>query len=193
MPELQLLISDLTSGDDQVAENSIESIAAWGETALPALFDLSNSSDPEKRWWALRALAVIPYPNVLPRLQRGLYDPDLSVRQCAALGLSQQPAAEAIPDLIILLDDQDRLLARLASDALIASGSQAVPVLIETLENGSQLAKIEAVRALAMIGDKNSIGALFKAWQEGSAIVQYWAEEGLDRMGVGMQFFTPNE
>ena len=192
MPELQLLISALTSGDDQVAESSIESIAALGETALPALFDLSNSSDPEKRWWALRALAVIPHPNVLLRLQRGLHDPDLAVRQCAALGLSQQSATEAIPDLIILLDDQDRLLARLASDALIASGSQAVPVLIETLENGSQFAKIEAVRALALIGDKSAIPALFKTWQEGSAIVQHWAEEGLDRMGVGMQFFTPN-
>lgn len=191
MPTLQSLISNLISGDDQAAENSVESIAALGETALPALFGLLDSPNPEERWWALRALAVIPHPQVPPRLQQGLHDPDLNVRQCAALGLSQQPAAEAIPDLVNLLNDGDRLLARLASDALIASGSQAVSTLIETLENGSHPAKIEAVRALALIGDKNSIGALFKAWQEGSAIIQHWAEEGLNRMGVGMQFFTP--
>jgi len=191
MPKLQSLIANLKSGDDQVAENSVESIAALGETALPALFGLLDSPNPEERWWALRALAVIPHPQVPARLQRALHDPDLAVRQCAALGLSQQPAAEAIPELIILLDDRDRLLARLGGDALIASGDQAVSTLIETLENGSHPAKIEAARALALIGDKNSIGALFKAWQEGSAIIQHWAEEGLNRMGVGMQFFTP--
>lgn len=191
MPNLQSLISSLTSGNDQIAENSVSQIAALGETALPALFDLMDSPDPERRWWALRALAVIPHPEVPPRLREALQDPDPAVRQCAALGLSQQPTAEAILDLITLMDDQDRLLARLAGDALIAAGNQAVPALIETLENGSQPARIEAVRALALIADKSAIPALFKAWQEGSAIIQYWAELGLDRMGVGMQFFTP--
>ena len=192
MPDLQSLISDLTSGDDQVAENSIESIAALGETALPALFNLSDSPDPENRWWALRALAMIPHPLVPSRLQQGLHDPDLTVRQCAVLGLSQQPSADVILDLIATLNDRDRLLARLAGDALIAVGSDALPALIETLEHGSQPAKIEATRALALIGDKNSIGELFKAWQEGSALIQHWAEEGFDRMGVGMQFFMPD-
>lgn len=190
-PDLQLLVSNLTSGDDEVAENSVDKITALGESALPALFDLLDSTDPLKRWWALRTLAVIPHPEVPPRLRDALHDPDPDVRQCAALGLRQQPLAESIPDLIAILNDKDRLLARLVGDALIAHGSEAVPSLIETIENASQPAKIEVVRALALIGDQSAIPALFKAWQEGSAIIQYWAEEGLDRMGVGMQFFTP--
>jgi len=192
MPDLQFLISNLISGDDQVAEATVVEIAALGDSALPALFDLLDTSDPEKRWWALRTLAVIPHPEVPRRLRKALSDLDPAVRQCAALGLSQQSTAEAIPDLINILDGRDRLLARLAGDALIAASSQAVPALIETLENGSQAAKIEAVRALALIGDKNSIGALFKAWQEGTAIIQHWAEVGFERMGVGMQFFKPD-
>jgi HEAT repeat protein len=192
MSNLQNLISKLISGDDQVAEATVEEIAALGDSALPALFDLLDTTDSEKRWWALRTLAVIPHPEVPPRLMAALRDPDLAVRQCAALGLSQQPIAEATPDLITLLESGDRLLARLAGDALIAAGSLAVPALIDTLENGTQAAKIEAVRALALIGDKNSIGALFKAWQEGTAIIQHWAEVGFERMGVGMQFFTPD-
>jgi HEAT repeat protein len=189
--DLQSLITNLTSGDDRIAENSVEPIAALGESALPALFELIDSPDPEKRWWGLRALAVIPHPEVPPRLQEALHDPDLAVRQCAVLGLGQQPSAESIPDLIILLDDQDRLLARLAGDALIAVGEQAVPALSKTLENGSQRTKIEAARVLALIGDPSSIPVLFKAWQEGSAMIQHWVEEGFDRMGVGMQFFQP--
>jgi len=192
MLPLASLIANLTSGDDQLAEAAVEQIAAWGEIALPALFDLLNSPDPEKRWWALRTLASIPHPDVPPRLGEGLHDPDPAVQQCAALGLSRQPWAEAIPDLIVFLVDEDRLLARLAGDALIALGSPAILPLGETLKNGSQRAKIEAARALALIGDKSAIPALFQAWQEGSALVQYWAEEGLDRMGVGMQFFAPD-
>jgi HEAT repeat protein len=162
-----------------------------GETALPALFALLDSADPEKRWWALRVLAVIRHPEVPPRLRDALVDPDTAVRQCAVLGLSKQPITAAIPDLIAILGDEDRLLTRLAGDALIATGNQALPALIATLENGSQPAKIEAARALALIGDQDSIPALFKAWQHGSTLVQYWAEEGLDRLGVGMQFFRP--
>jgi len=192
MTNLQSLIANLTSGDDAVAEESVEEIAALGEIALPALFDLLDSAGPDQRWWALRALAVIPHPEIPPKLRDALHDPDTAVRQCAALGLSGQPAAEAIPDLITLLDDHDRLLARLAGDALIALGSEALSILIATLENGSQPAKIEATRALALIGDKNAIPALFKAWQNGSTLVQHWAEIGFDRMGVGMQFFSPD-
>lgn len=192
MADLQNLISKLISGEDRIAEGSVEEIATLGGSALPALFDLLEAAEPEERWWALRTLAVIPHPEVPPRLVAALKDPDPAVRQCATLGLSQQPYEAAIPDLIALLSDKDRLLARLAGDALIATGHQTVTALIEVLENASQPAKIEAARALALIGDKSAIPALFRAWQEGSTIIQYWAEEGLDRMGVGMQFFSPD-
>jgi hypothetical protein len=192
MTNLQSLISNLTSGDDSVAEKTVEQIATLGEAALPALFALLDSADPDRRWWALRVLAVIPHPEIPPRLRKALHDPDAAVRQCAVLGLGQQASSEAIPELIALLDDGDRLLGRLAGDALIACGRTALPALSEALENGTQPAKIEAARALALIGEKDAISVLFKAWQTGSSLVQYWAEEGLDRMGVGMQFFSPD-
>jgi HEAT repeat protein len=106
--------------------------------------------------------------------------------------LSEQPSEAAIPDLIALLEDEDHLLARLAGDALIALGSLALPQLIQTLESGHPAAQIEAARALALIGDINAIAALFAAWQGDSAMVQYWAEIGFEKMGVGMQFFAPD-
>ncbi len=188
----QSLIIKLTSGDDDVAENAANTITALGETALPALFGLLASADPNARWWALRALAGIPHPEVPVQLQRFLGDPDPDIRQCAAMGLSRQPWVEAIPDLVNVLGHEDRLLARLAGNALIATGSQAASPLIDTLENGTPAAQIEAARSLALIGDPSAIPALFKAWQDGSAMIQYWAEEGFERMGVGMQFFKPN-
>ena len=45
------------------------------------------------------------------------------------------------------------------------------------------------MRALAMIGDQRAIGTLFTALDDPSAIVEYWADEGLVRMGIGMVFF----
>jgi hypothetical protein len=64
--------------------------------------------------------------------------------------------------------------------------------LINTLEKGTPAAQIEAARSLALIGDPKAIPALFDAWQDGSSLIQYWIEEGFERMGVGMQFFNPD-
>jgi hypothetical protein len=189
---LQFLLTNLTSGDDEIAEKAVESIAALGEAALPALFDLLDSSNPDSRWWALRTLARISHPEIPPKIWGCLDDPDPAIQQCAALGLSQQPCIDAIPDLIKALNHKDRLLSRLAGDALVAIGGQAVPLLIDSLENGTPVAQVEAARSLALIGDTRAIPALFNAWQEGSPLIQYWAEEGFERMGVGMKFFKPN-
>jgi NADPH-dependent ferric siderophore reductase len=47
------------------------------------------------------------------------------------------------------------------------------------------------MRVLALVGDKSSIPALFEALDSDSMLIEYWANEGLERMGVGMVFFKP--
>jgi HEAT repeat protein len=93
--------------------------------------------------------------------------------------------------LIALLSSDDRLLALLVADALVAVGKEAVPALLQVMQEGSSAARLEASRALALIGEPSSIPALFEALDDRSALVSYWAEEGLSRMGVGMAFFKP--
>jgi len=191
LTDLQELLTALTSDDDVSAVAAVDEISAMGKEALPALFELLESSDPNKRWWAIRVLSAIPDPEVTTRLMKALHDPDYTIRQCAALGLSQQPNADSIPDLISTLDDDDRLAARLAADALIAIGGPSVTDLIQTLENGPQTSQIEAARALAVIGDTRAIPTMFSAWENGSALIRHWIEHGFERMGVGMKFFEP--
>ena len=94
-------------------------------------------------------------------------------------------------DLIAALNDSDRLCASLAADALVSIGAAAVPALLAVLENGKPAARIEAARALALIGDTRAIPAFFKTLEGKSTLVEYWAREGLERMGVGMAFFKP--
>ena len=187
------LISQLISGDDEHAENAVQNISEHGETAIPALTALLSSPDPDHRWWAVRTIAEIPSRLTPKLLIQSLDDPVPSVRHCAALGMRLQPDLRSIVRLIKELDNQDRLFASLAADALIAIGEDAVPELINIMENGSQDARMEALRALALIGDKRAIPVLFSVLDDESALIEHWADVGLERMGVGMTFFSPDQ
>lgn len=192
MAILSDLLSDLTSGDDSRAEAAVRQLSELGIQAIPELKRLLTHPQPDVRWWAVWALAGIDDPEVPSLLVDSLQDSDGQVRQCAALALRQQPDPRAIPHLIGSLESEDRLLAHLASAALIAIGAEAVPALLEVMENGPQASRLEAVQALALIGDHRSIPALFQALNEGSALMEYWGNEGLERMGVGMAYFKPD-
>ncbi|MBE9524853.1 MAG: HEAT repeat domain-containing protein [Chloroflexi bacterium] len=191
MSNLQVLISQLIAGDDQRAEVAAHKIVKQGDIALPKLCALFSSGDSEVRWWALRALSLISAPQALTMLQAGLQDDDLAVRQCAALGLKHQPSKTAIPDLIAVLNENDQLIKRLAADALIAIGPDSVPALIQELQRVDSSARAEAARALSFIEDESAIPILFVALNDESMLVQYWAEDGLTRLGIGMTFFSP--
>jgi len=151
-----------------------------------------ESGSADIRWWAVRALGELVDPGAAPLLKQALHDPVPDVRQCAARALIVHPVPDLVPDLIACLEAGDPLLARLAGAALIAIGTTTVPALIEIVETGTQLARVEAVRALAELEDPRAIAAFFNAVQEGdSPLVEYWAETGLDRLGIGMAFFHP--
>lgn len=191
MAEFEILIEQLISGEDEIAEQAALALAELGERALPPLLELTQSPNSDRRWWALRALAQIPSPQSKAALIEALNDPDITVRQCAALGLRHQPTFEAVPHLIEALGSPDKLLSRLAADALIAVGHQAVPDLILTVKNGNPTARLEAVRALAVIGDPRAIPVLYSVLSEESTFMEYWATEGLDRMGIGITYVKP--
>lgn len=188
---LNELVEMLSNGDDQQTEAAVREFAAGGPSIIPDLEDLLSAPDPDLRWWATRALAEIADERVPELLQSALQDADTAVQQCAALALRQQPSPKAIPDLIALLDHEDRLLARLAADALIAIGEAAVLDLLAVVNRGPQRARLEAIRVLAVIGDHRAIATLFEALDDPSSMVEYWADEGLERMGIGMVFYKP--
>jgi HEAT repeat protein len=188
-------LNELKSADDRRAEAAAIGLAGLPRSEIDAtLVELSallESHDADTRWWAVRAIAAISDARVPGLLLRALADPQASVRQCAILGLRQHPDAGCIAALARALGDEDPLVADLAVGALEAIGEPAVPALLDLMEKGAWAVRLKAVRALAMIGDERSIPALFAALDEDSALIEYWASEGLERMGVGMSFFTP--
>ncbi|MCW5878422.1 MAG: HEAT repeat domain-containing protein [Anaerolineales bacterium] len=191
MPDLAHLLRDLTGGDDAFAEQAALSLPAHEQAALDALLTLSQSPQPNQRWWALRALAGFPQPPAGKALAAALADSEPDVRSCAALALTQRPEPAAIPALISMLHREDSLLSRLAGDALAAGGAPAVAALTQFLQQPEAAGQAEAARALALAGDKNSIPTLMNLLESESTLVQYWAGEGLAKLGVGMTFFKP--
>ncbi|HKJ38503.1 MAG TPA: HEAT repeat domain-containing protein, partial [Anaerolineales bacterium] len=115
-------------------------------------------------------------------------DPAPEIRQCAALGLAGKPDESATQPLVQALNDDDSMVASLAANALVRIGGGAVPSLIEIVTNGKQSARIHALRALAEIKDHRAIPIMMKVMQEDSALLQHWAKEGLDRLGLDMVY-----
>jgi HEAT repeat protein len=200
-------LNDLTDGDDALAEAAVQSLSGLPEeeqlAAMGALRARLASPEVDRRWWAMRALAELPLSLTQSLLAQALKDPNPSVRQCAALGLRLQikrtpgwnPAPESLDTLLpVLLEglkDPDPLAARLAADTLAAIGEPVVPQLLELLDGSNRAVRLLVVRSLAEIGDQRAIPALLAALDEDSILMEYWANEGLEKMGVGMTYFFP--
>ena len=191
MHDFNDLMDALSCGEDKRAEAALPRLAAWGPDVVDALQLRLASPEPDVRWWAVRGLAEVEDERVTDLLVNALADADQGVRWCAGLALRNHPSEKAAPALISLLSNHDALTRRLAGDALIAVGGRVVPQLIEVLQHGEHVARLEAVRALAKIGDQRAIPILFEVLEDGSALIEYWANEGLERMGVGMVFYKP--
>lgn len=191
MDDLSHWMAELRSGDDERAESAAQRLGEIGLAALTEVGQLLQSPLEDERWWAARALAEIPDPGAEDLLLKLLSDSEPAVRQAAALGLYRHHSGPGIPALVAALDDPDSMTADLAANALIQRGASAVEALLEVMHSGSQRARLGAVRALAEIRDGRAIPALMKALEEDSALMEYWAQEGLERMGVGMMFFKP--
>ncbi|MDP1547453.1 MAG: HEAT repeat domain-containing protein [Anaerolineales bacterium] len=188
---MEHLLADLTSGDDKRAEQAIPALMKFGEAAIPPLLDLTRSTDADIRWWGVRALAASPHTrtsDLLPHLS----DSTLEVRAAAALALCSHPGEEAIPALIRAIADEDPLTAGLAGNALVKIGSPAVPGLLEVMSEASASVRILALRTLSEIRDHRAIPVMMKCLNENeSALQQYWAQQGLERLGLDMVYIKP--
>lgn len=185
-------MNDLTGGDESRAEAAVSALIDLGEEALPGLLELTRSADVDRRWWGLRVLAESPH--LAPKAERlvpFLKDPAREVRQCAALGLAIQPDESATGPLVEALSDVDAMVGSLAVSALVKIGGAAVPALIDAVKHHPAAARIHALRALAEIRDHRAIPIMMKVMEEDSALLQHWAKEGLERLGLDMVYIKP--
>jgi HEAT repeat protein len=182
-------LDDLFSGDDERAQ------AALNRVTSDDMLELTGAlaeGDRDARSWAAAALARLGGPEAVRALLAASADPDPDVRALILHALGEVRAPEAVTPLLFALGERDSYLTRIATDALIRLGSVAVPPLIAALEHEVETrVRVNLARALALIGDPRAIPALFCALDDESYLVQHWADEGLERMGVGQVYFRP--
>jgi len=192
---LKRYLAALISADVSQAEWAVAGLGSLPAESLPeamaSLKLLLADPDPDRRWWAVRAWSALPGETNRSSLIPALQDAQPEVRQCAAIAFRLHPEPTALTALLDILLDSDPLSQRLASDALAALGEDSVQPLLQILQTGPQTSRLFAIRALSQIGDQRSIPVLFEALDDDSMIIEYWANQGLERMGVGMTFFQP--
>ena len=164
---MQALLAELTSGDDTRAENSIPALTQLGMAVIPALLDLTV--------------------DLLPLLN----DSAPEVRAATALALCNHPHEDAIEALIRTLADEDTLTAGLAGNALVKIGSPSVPSLLDGMKDAPIGIRILTLRILSEIRDHRAIPVMMKCLGEESAVLQYWAQSGLERLGLDMVYIKP--
>lgn len=187
---MQGLFEELASGDDIRAENSIPAITDLGMAAMPALLDLTRDKEADTRWWAVRALAASLHTrteDLLPLLN----DSAAEVRAAAVLAICAHPHECAVNALVKSLADPESLVAGLAGNALVKIGTASVPSLLEVMKEAPTGIRIMALRALSEISDHRAIPVMMKSLGEESALLQYWATEGLQRLGLDMVYMKP--
>jgi Uri superfamily endonuclease len=195
---VQALLDAIDAGDDEAAERVAQTCA--GQTALlPALRPLLAGAEPDRRWWAVRTLAVIGGEEAVALLMPRLSDPDEATQCAAALGLGQLRISAAIPALMAQLGDANGWVRDTAADALAMIGEPALPVLAEMLTDGPDGSRVRVAGALRKIivgalSDHQTselgsqfwpaIGALFTALNDPNRLVRHNAYEALDRLGL---------
>jgi HEAT repeat protein len=177
---------------EKAAQEIMDAAISDAGIILSELQTILETGDEDARWWAARALAGIPQPQTARLLIAALSDSDEDVRVCAIMGLGELKESEAVVPLLTLLQDSNEYVARHISDALSKIGEPAVPGLIGALENERVTVRVQAARSLVRIESQQAIPALIKALDDPEPVVEHYAWEALQRMGVGVTvFFRP--
>ena len=185
----------IASGDDGQAELALPALAAMDHVQVTTeLAARLHTANPDGRWWIARTLATLPTRQSAATLIEMLNDPDSDVRACAALALGELHAmvgAEAADALAAHLADESAHVAEVCTVALARIGAEAVPTLLRALQDGVPVERIRAAKALVPIESQEAIPALVHALDDEDAIVTHYAQDALERMGVGMVLLQP--
>lgn len=185
---LPQLLAAIAADDDEQVEALVLHLTAAAE---PALLILLQNGDANQRWWAVRALAHCGTAAAIPALLLTLQadDPALQVVAAMALGaLATRHTADLAPQLSHLaerLADEDGSVRQAAADALVQAGDAAVEPLVAVLRvSEHQGARSRAAYALRKIATPATIPALFRCLNDPNYLVQTYAYEALDEMGL---------
>jgi HEAT repeat protein len=210
---IKFLIEQLKSSDEKVRASAVEALRTIGKPATPLLIEAAQSKDSLQRWGAVAALGETGDPKAVPILLKVLKDEDENIRAVAAASLGKLQYARAARQLVsALADKSERVqahaewalenIAERAIPAIMegAKGSaarlrafrllgrlkahQAVPILIDGLDDRRPEIRAVAAWALGEIGDRRAISALQKTLDDKEPQVRREGVVALGKLGA---------
>jgi HEAT repeat protein len=157
------LVSLLRDTDRAVREAAISALTAIGEPSVPALGLCLSDPQPGVQEAASSVLASIADGRVLAPLITALVNRDWIVRMHAAKALGKIKDSDAIEPLIPLLQDKVKAVREEATAALAAIGDEALPSLVEALNQSEWLVRLHAVEALGKMRSPEAVEPLLSA------------------------------
>ncbi|GEM_PF-6464149 len=166
---------------------AMEVLVKFGKKAVPYLVELLNNPNPDIRLYGVVTLGEIADPSSVDHLKKLAYDTDENVAQAAIEALGKVNSPDVVPFLISLLNEDFWLqypavmvlgklkdptaiepLKRLLSDEMLKfaviealgniGGSEAIQVLVETLEKEKDVVSIqELLKALIKIIENDGL------------------------------------
>lgn len=201
------LVEIVRTADPEARQHAIETIATiGGPESVRALVGMVKNRDEFVRRSAIKALGAIADAKAAPALIRALKDEDYQVRLAAAdvlRRLEYQPETSDERALFYVATGQwseaaklgpaaiEPLVAALkhprsrnnAIETLVSIGSQALPTLIELLDDEVPTTRTAAAEALGDLGDEQAIPTLLKCLSDGDLNLRRSSFNALEQLG----------
>jgi HEAT repeat protein len=159
---------DLNHEDTERQRLAVTALGWIGEVdVVEPLLSAINHSDPAIRRSAINSLARIKQVNNVEPIVIALNDENSAVRKAAVTALLEIQGEEAIDDVRILLDDTDVWVRYHTINAIGTHGCKHFAIYImPCLDDGQDIIRIAAAKALSQIGGKDALPALLKLQKE---------------------------
>lgn len=181
------LLAAVDAGHEEEAERLCHSLVPADEDALLVL---ARSADPDRRWWAVRGLAVAGSAAATAVVADALESQDAGLRAAALLTLGALQTrlsvwpASLYAVMAAALRDDDGLVRQVAGDVLARCGDAAVPALAAILEERHPGARTRAAIALGKIATMPAAAVLYQHLNDENYLVREYAYQALDEMGL---------
>jgi len=185
------LCEALGDSSTKVRENAIGALGALQDKrAMPFTVEFLKDEESRLRCAALGAIASIDKAGGIGHLVDALGDADMSVREAAARALERMEFFGSLPAAvkqrlfsIVASPEEVNYLVRCSLAKGIAGDPDAMPVLIEALQDGNQYVREAAAQAFADKPDKRALQPLLAALDDAGDVVQVASALALAALG----------
>lgn len=169
--------------DFYVREDITWALVRMGDKAVAPLIGLLEDKSAAVRHHAAHTLGKINDPRAVEALMSVLKDSDHMVATRAAGSLKVIGDARAIPALAGILGHAHRETQTAVTEALERFGTQAVPAVLEAMNDPRWPVREHAADVLGQIGDKTAVAALASALYDTEWQVRFAAVTALWHIG----------